>query len=153
MQPAVDRRSATGSHLQAQYEIVRAMAESQGLGEAMERILAAVCVNLDWEIGAWWVLDPVTDTLRSQAVWPRGGRNSRFVERTLGLELARGVGLPGGVIEAGRPLWFADIATSSLPRAEAANEAGIHSAFGFPLVSDGEISGVLEFFCGRVRPQ
>jgi PAS domain S-box-containing protein len=153
MQPAVDRRSATGHHLQAQYEIVRAMAESQGLGEAMERILAAVCVNLDWELGAWWALDPESDTLRSQAVWPQGGRNSRFVERTLGLELARGVGLPGLVVDAGRPLWFSDVATSPLPRADAAVEAGIHSAFGFPLIADGEITGVLEFFSGRVRHQ
>src|SRR6202030_2950894 len=55
---------------------------------------------------------------------------------------------PGCVLASGEPEWIVDLAGEEpLPeRTRAAVEAGLRSGFGFPIVVDEKIVGVLEFF-------
>jgi PAS domain S-box-containing protein len=64
----------------------------------------------------------------------------------------RGIGLPGKVWESGSALWVSDFRDDSkFPRAPIARRAGMHAAFAFPIVHEGETSGVMEFFSLRKR--
>ncbi|HEY0385061.1 MAG TPA: PAS domain-containing protein, partial [Pyrinomonadaceae bacterium] len=60
--------------------------------------------------------------------------------------------LPGRVWASGEPAWVADIAVEgSFPRSAAAARAGLHAAFGFPVVIGGRLLCVTEFFSREVR--
>ena len=53
----------------------------------------------------------------------------------------------------GAPAWIPDVLQdANFPRAEMAARDGLRAAFGFPLVMDGEIRGVMEFFSRQFRP-
>src|SRR4029077_10264590 len=52
----------------------------------------------------------------------------------------------------GQPAWIPDVVQdSNFPRAQEAERAGLHAAFGFPVVSGTEILGVMEFFSREIR--
>ena len=57
-------------------------------------------------------------------------------------------GLPGRVLASGKPEWIVNLAQEdpSSERSRAAAQAGLQSGFGFPVVVDEKIIGVLEFF-------
>src|SRR5690606_13116936 len=65
----------------------------------------------------------------------------------------RGIGLPGRVWERGEPIWIADMTKEpEFPRSEAAAQAQVHGAFGFPVRAGTEILGVVEFFHEMALP-
>ena len=65
---------------------------------------------------------------------------------------ARGVGLPGRVWASGQPAWIPDVVTDpNFPRARVAARAGLHGAFGFPIVVGSDILGVMEVFSGEIQ--
>ncbi len=141
-------------HLVTQYAVTRALAESASLDEATPKILQAVCEGLGWELGALWVVDPQTDSLRCIETWNKPvlevaefGALSR--ERTF----ARGEGLPGRVWESMQPAWIEDVATNgNFPRTASAERAGLHGAMGFPILLGTQPLGVMEFFSREVLP-
>src|SRR6185369_3166129 len=52
------------------------------------------------------------------------------------------------------PVWIADVAQeTALKRRESAQQAGLRSAFAFPIPVGGEFYGVMEFFGREVRPR
>ncbi len=55
--------------LAARTMVTRTLAEATDLAEATPRIMAAVCENLGWEVGALWRVDDVAGVAR----WRRGG--------------------------------------------------------------------------------
>jgi GAF domain-containing protein len=80
--------------------------------------------------------------------WTHPGSGAqRFAAVTRATEFRPGIGLPGRVWSSGAPLWVSDVtADTNFPRAPVAAADGLHSAFGFPIVSRGVIVGVVEFF-------
>ena len=52
-----------------------------------------------------------------------------------------------------KPAWIPDVGQdANFPRASTAESAGLHAAFGFPILLRGEVLGVLEFFSREIRP-
>ncbi|MBX7200026.1 MAG: GAF domain-containing protein, partial [Rhodospirillaceae bacterium] len=69
-----------------------------------------------------------------------------------GVKYAPGVGLPGNVWRAGRPIWSADIAAD--PQFNHFHDlTGLHAAVAFPIAVRGDVRAVIEFFSDRVRPE
>jgi PAS domain S-box-containing protein len=105
-----------------------------------------------WEIGSrashmrcgetWCVADPAVDAFR---------RRSMVRLETPGGE----GGLNRKVWATGAPVWIADLATDPAPlkRREAALQAGLRSAFAFPILVGGGFYGDMEFFAHRERPR
>src|SRR6185369_9917470 len=104
-----------------------------------------------WTWGALWGVDG--DVLRPVAAWGSPSVDvATFDAASRGTTFTRGVGLPGRVWASGAPSWIADVVgDDNFPRASLAAEAGLHGAFGFPLLSGGAVVGVLELFTAAPR--
>ncbi len=131
----------------------RVLAEADTLAVAAPQIIEAICRALDWRLGALWTVDRERHTLRLTELWRRDDpRLAGFEEMSRQIRLAPGEGLPGQVWETGLPVWIPDVLKeSNFPRAPKAHEAGLHGAFGFPIVMDGRVYGVIEFFSAVVQ--
>lgn len=146
-------RKRTERRLAAQYAIARALAESPSLEEVAERLLEAICRSLEWEIGGFWTVDAESGNLRCLEFWSAEGTSvEEFEKATRSSVFHPGVGLPGRVWSRGKPAWIEDVVKDkNFPRAPAALRCGVHGAFGFPIVFEGRIVGVLEFFSRAIR--
>jgi len=143
----------TPRHLAAEYATARVLAESARLSEAMPQILEAICRTLGWEYGALWRVDPHENVLRLIAAWHMPGTGfAEFEHLSRDTSFASGVGLPGRVWAAARPAFIPDVLhDENFPRAPAAAREHLHAAFGFPVVLEKEVLGVMEFFSRDIR--
>ncbi|BAY28003.1 adenylate/guanylate cyclase [Calothrix sp. NIES-2100] len=146
----------------AQYAITRILSESQSVKQAMPKILQAICQTLGWDLGELWTPSEYITTSLEQA-------NSNVVLRCVEIRSTRlvsvrefkaitwqttynsGVGLPGRIWARRSPLWIKDIANDDSQRSQAAAAAGLHGAFGFPILDDNKIIGVMVFFSKEVQ--
>ena len=135
------------------YETACALAESATLVEAAPRMLKAICESLDWEYGALWSVDHAAARLHCAATWHQPSLPfDDFAADSRRAAFAIGIGLPGRVWASRKPAWIPDVVDdSNFPRAPFAVRAGLHAAFGFPVLSGGEVIGVMEFFSREIR--
>ena len=135
-----------------QHAVTRVLADADTLAEATPRIVQAICESLGWDLGAIWRIDPQIKQLHCVEFWQRPGLYvAEFAAATRHKKLQPGEGLPGRVWATGQPAWIADVAReSNFPRAPFAAQAGLHGAFGFPIVMGGEFLGVIEFFSHEI---
>ena len=128
------------------------LAEAGALEQAAPAILRQVCENLEWRLGALWLVDPDQQQLRCHAVWSAPGFPAAgFEQATLTMRFARGRGLPGRVWDSGRAVWIEDVVEDAdFSRTAIADEAGLHGAFAFPIKVGTDVVGVVEFFTGDV---
>ena len=117
--------------LALQYAVSRALAESETVSEATERVLEHVGTHLGWARGAYWVYDQERQELDPIAVWSRPGVGSHDYEReTKKLRFRIGEGLPGRVVQSGQPAWVPNIEVDSgLPRKETLLAEGLRAGF------------------------
>src|SRR5262249_2982352 len=139
--------------LAVQHATTRVLAESATLSDATPQIVKAICEDLGWEMGAIWRVDEEVGVLRCVETWHRPGtETAEFEEQTRQTVFAPGIGLPGRVWVAAQPAWIVDVTKdANFPRAEHAANAGIHGAFGFPIMLNSHVLGVIEFFSREVR--
>ncbi len=146
-------QSGADRRLTVLYEIAHALAASPSMAEGVPRVLGAVCQALGWEYGALWNVDQRARVLRCVGTWSLPSLNFKAFEdasRTSSFE--PGVGLPGRVWASAAPAWIPDVLEdTNFPRAAIAARDGLRAAFGFPLVMDGEVRGVMEFFSREIR--
>ena len=132
----------------AAYAVGEVLAGAPDLPTAAPAILRAICGNLEWQIGAMWVIDPLNDRLRCLTVWNDETQSAAaFIRATTGTTFVRGVGLPGRIWAGNEAAWIEDVVLDpNFPRAPAAREAGVHGGFGFPISVGAEVFGVVECF-------
>ncbi|MBI5365770.1 MAG: response regulator [Planctomycetes bacterium] len=137
----------------AQHAVTLALAESAGLEQAAPRVLQAICGGLGWAVGEIWVPDREARFLGLHTQWHAPAvRVEGFAEASRALTFAPGSGLPGRVWAERAPLWIADVACAAdLPRAECAAAAGLHAAFGCPVLAGNQVVAVLTFFSPEIR--
>jgi signal transduction histidine kinase/DNA-binding response OmpR family regulator len=146
-------RQRAEQRLAIQYAIVRILAESAGLAEAIPQILRVVCERLGWDLGTYWRVDPEQQHLRCLDLWHVPGVDfTAFAQATRQSTFPPGTGLPGRVWNRREPTWIADVVgDTNFPRACFAAQCGTHGAFAFPLQWAGEVIGVIEFFSHEIR--
>jgi two-component system CheB/CheR fusion protein len=132
----------------AQYAVASLLAGSSSLADVGPRIIETIAAGGNWIAGSIWLSEDDCATLRCATTWHTGGaRLEKFEQVTRATSLASPAGLPGRVVTSQKPAWIRDVGQDdNFPRAAAAAEAGLRSAFAFPLRAHGEIMGVLELF-------
>jgi PAS domain S-box-containing protein len=132
--------------------------QSSTIEDTAKICLDRICAHTGWPIGHVYLrANNSKDELISAGIWhiEEGVRFEAFREASECRRFAYESGLPGCVLSSGKPQWIVDL-TGEEPcslRTHAAWQAGLRSAFGFPVLVEEKIIGVLEFFSlQRVPP-
>ncbi|CAN5606088.1 ATP-binding protein [soil metagenome] len=147
-----DRRR-TERRMALQCAVSSLLSESADFIESARRILQVTCRELEWDAGGLWTIDHEAQVLRCVDFYSVSKiAVNEFEKRTRAVAFKRGEGLPGRIWEKGAPARIDNIAEDpNFPRAAVARQEGINSAFGFPILLDNEVLGVLDFFSKEVR--
>jgi serine phosphatase RsbU (regulator of sigma subunit) len=147
-----DARQAA-QRLAAEHAVSRLLAESAQFTDAAPGILQAICESLDWDFGAFWLLDRGADALTCIDVWHTPVLQLRAFEHdNRRRRFSAGVGLPGRVWASDRPAWICDVTQDTdFPRAAIADAHGLHAAVAFPIHNSSDFLGVMEFFSREIR--
>jgi len=124
--------------------------EARSIEEAMQTAIVEICSVTDWKLGHVYLVDE-TDPhlLKPTKIWSakKGAMIDNFRLVTDQTEIRVGEGLPGRVLESGRPAWL-DISEeySSYPRGHVIQKVGLRSGFAAPVLAGTEVVAVFEFF-------
>jgi PAS domain S-box-containing protein len=150
----VTQRCQQGARLvAAQYAVARVVAEATTLSHAVPVILQSLCENLEWQLGILWSVDHQSNSLRQVNYWHVPTIHvETFIEANQQTTLTPGVGLPGRVWASRQPLWISDLtADDNFPNAAFAATEGLRGVFGFPIVLNNEVLGVIECFHTQIQ--
>jgi len=144
----ITKRKKAERRLDAQHAVTQILSESSTLKAVSKNILQVICESLHWEFGEMWLHDRQDDVMRCSELWHISDIEvSEFNKITREISFASGVGLPGRVWASGKPAWIVDVVTdSNFLRASVASDAGLHGAFGFPVIINERVLGIFEFF-------
>src|SRR5580692_8148458 len=150
--------SENQGQLQLLEEIATSSNQASSVGEAMKFTLDRVCAYTRWPIGhAYFAPDGNTGSIVSTNIWHLTDvdRFNQFREVTERTDFRPGTGLPGRVLASREPAWITDLTVdTNSPRGPSARQAGLRSAFAFPVLSRNEVAAILEFFSETVsEPQ
>lgn len=146
-------RKRSERHLSVQHAVARLLDESATLEEAAPKILQAVGESLDCEFGELWAAHRRTRALQFVTGWHKPtAEAARFEAASREFAFEPGAGLPGRIWATGEPLWVPDLSLDpDFQRQQLAAEAGLRSAFGFPIELEGEPLGVMLFLGRDIR--
>jgi PAS domain S-box-containing protein len=120
----------------AQYGVARALADSDSLAAAAPNVLAAIAENMEWDWGAFWIVDRKRGRLCCEALWHAPNfAAAELDELSRKIALRTGEGGPAGVCETAQPDWVAKVAEDrGSSRKEVAARAGLQSCVALPIL-------------------
>ncbi len=151
IQTDITARRASRQRLAIQFEVSRVLSEATGYSQAFAHLLEIVCETLGWQVGQFWRLSG--GSLGLAEAWHTPGEDfAGFLSASRAMEFKTGVGLPGRVLETGGTVWIPDAAKeTNFPRASQAIAAGLRGALAFPVIVQGKVWGVFEFFSRKLE--
>lgn len=137
--------------LEVQHDIAEILGATLSPKDAIQRVLRKVCLELEWDVGVGWLMDPEVEMLRCLTIWHSADLEiQEFEAITRRTTFPKGKGLPGRIFALGEPTWIVKLSEDpNFPRAGAAASSGLKSGFGFPIILGEKILGVMEFFSRR----
>ena len=123
--------------------------QATSIAEAMQFAVERVCEFTGWPLGHVCMASASEKRLASSPIWS-GAPEHRFDDfRAVSEagEFSMAMDLITNIVANPRPIWVRDVANHpTFARQSAAQQAGIKSAFAFPVLSGSEVIAVLEFF-------
>ena len=142
-----------------EHAVTQVLAKAESLGEAAPKIIQTICETLGWACGAHWRWDKAAQLLRFTDAWHVDAADiAEFItaaSATINEAPAWQGEAPrtrtGGLVRRvwldGVPVWFPDVTREpGFRRGPNAAKAGLHCAFGFPVMAGAQPLGVMEFF-------
>lgn len=122
--------------------------------EAIAQTLKLLCEFMKWPVGHCYILDQQKQLLVSTKLWFTENDEyfKPFKESSEAIEFGLGEGIPGRAWQASDALWVPDV--NQFPnfyRAKAASALGIKAGLAFPIVVNGSVFCVLDFFSSRIE--
>lgn len=139
---------------QTQLEVSHVLADAGAIEDVIGTVLEILCRNLRYECAQLWRVDSDATVLRRSAGWRSDTIGNRGFDKLAAFDsLDYGVGLPGRIWQSRRAVWIEDLqADRNFPRASLVQAMDLRSAFGFPLIVTGSVSGIIELFSSARRP-
>jgi PAS domain S-box-containing protein len=123
-------------------------ASDKPFDEALVATLDAICELADWPVGHAFMVSDQGEM--KSGLWSTHAERqaAALVETTDTMNWQVAAGLPGKVLETGKPLWISEVGSDEtfLRRG-----LGFESAFAFPVESGGRCVAILEFFSRGTR--
>lgn len=131
---------------------------SGSVEDTMQYALKQLCQHTGWPVGHLYMVGGQEGKhLVSSNIWHFSEEETflNFKRVTESTKFESGVGLPGRVLESGKPAWITDATLDkNFPRAHLDSNIGIRAGFAFPVLIGEEVVGVMEFFSTQaVEPQ
>ena len=116
-------------------------------------VLRALGESLRWELGALWLTEPASGTMRCATVWHSPLAGLAVLEEASRRSPARyGVGLVGRAWRDRRAAWVSNALLEPDPdRLDRLGGELVRGWFGFPVWASGELVGIVEFFSREIR--
>jgi len=145
-----ERRKET-SLVQLLQAVTMAANRSSSIEHTAKTCLGLICSYIGWPVCHVYLrADHMSGQIASTAIWhlQDAARFAAFRQATDGTDAIAGSGLPGAVLASGRPQWILNLAdeTPLLERTRIALDTGLRSGFGFPIVVEEKVIGILEFY-------
>ncbi len=128
--------------------VADATSTARTVDAALSACLEQLCRWTGWPVGHVYFAHGSERALPSQ-LWSLSDpeRFEAFRVETERMELPRGVGLPGRVLESGRAEWIVDVTCSpNFPRSACAASVGLRGGFSFPVGTDAGTIAIIECF-------
>jgi len=139
------------SYIQLLEKIAVAANEASVIEDALQICLDEVCSLTGWPVGHVLYM-PTGDgsgELITAKLWhlDKPEEFKTFKKVTEETRFAPGIGLPGRVLNSGKPAWIIDVTKDpNYPRAKLAENIGVKAAFCFPVLVGSKVAAVLEFY-------
>jgi len=132
------------------HDIAEAAQKTDSLEAVYQVCLDEVGEHMGWPVGHIYLQpEEMPDKVVPSGTWhlSESRRFAAFRQATGETSFARGEGLPGRVLESGKPAWITDVTRdTNFPRASFAEDCGLKAGFAFPVTSERGVIAVLEFF-------
>lgn len=132
------------------YEAALLVAQGGSVATLLGGCLAKICQVTRWTVGhVYFPDDPLNPShLVPSDIWHIADPGLEGLPAAAkGFRMARGEGLPGRIWASGEPEWTVDLSQATdFPRRDMLIGYGLKSAFGFPVLLQGRLQAVLEFF-------
>ncbi len=116
--------------------------------------LEKICLYTGWPVGHVYFLSKgLPERMVPSCIWFLEDELSfhEFKQVTENSEFKPGEGLPGRILESGKPLWIRDVSEDdNFLRTKLTQEIASHSAYGIPVSVGNKVYAVLEFFSSNV---
>ena len=146
--------SQKNNQLELLKDIATTANQASTIAEAMQFAVERVCEFTGWPLGHAFIARAGQKHLTSSwnSVQDRRFDGFRAASEASGFSIE--ADLLGKVIAGARPAWVSDVANDPhFTRRSAAQQAGIRSAFAFPVLIGGELIALLEFFAVKSSDQ
>jgi PAS domain S-box-containing protein len=149
----ISERKAAELLQQTQHAVARALADATTAEQAATDTVAAIATALGWTCGEFWRPDDAAGTISRVCFWADPTHPLGAVTSDAPFVVPRGTGLAGIVWETDAELWIPEVADDprTVQRRDQARAAGLHTAVGLPVRSDGRVLGVLLFLSTTVE--
>lgn len=139
-----------------QHRVSNVLSEAKDFKEAMSKILKLICKNLGWAYGELWSVSPDRKELKWELSF--GADTSKlklYQEVSSKITLPIGIGLPGQALQTKKAEWIENVKEDEggFTRAFAAKKAGLYGVCAFPIIAEGEVLGVMEFYSENILPK
>ncbi len=153
---AEEARKKESTLSQLLHAVTAAANRSSSIEHTAKTCLSLVCSHTGWPVGHVYLrAGSSSENLVSAGIWC-AEESDRFTVFRKVTECAGSVekGLPGRILASSKAEWMANLADqdSRSDRTKAALKAGLRSGFGFPIVLEGRIIGILEFYSLYTAP-
>jgi PAS domain S-box-containing protein len=148
---AEEARKKETALVQLLQSVTVAANRSSSIEHTARTCLNQICAYTGWPVGhAYLRANNSPEDLISAGIWrvEDEDRFAAFRAASEGCRFAHGNRLPGWVPACGKPQWVVNLADEDplSERTRAAVQAGLRSGFGFPVMVEGKILVILEFF-------
>ena len=128
--------------------------EANTVDELAPKILERMCCYMNWSIGH--IYQESSGMMVPTNFWHMTndtGEFDIFKRVTMETTFESGIGLPGRVLESGKPAWIIDVTKDpNYPRAKLAENLNVKAGICFPVFIAGKVVMVLEFYSKDALP-
>jgi diguanylate cyclase (GGDEF)-like protein/PAS domain S-box-containing protein len=130
-----------------QLRVEAALTEPAGLHEAPFNILKTICEILEFQIGEIWLIDSAEKALRCVSVWKKLSVTTSLSLATNQTIFHYNEGIPGAIWANKQSVWISSLKNDDVhTNKESLIKMGVNCSFGFPIMFNDEVLGVLIFF-------
>ena len=138
------RLKELATNSEAVSRMMQAIAGAKTTEEAAGAALNEVRTTFNWAYGTYWVEDPKDNLMKF--VLDTGSVPEEFRRATRETLFREGEGIIGGAWRTRELLVVPDMGETNALRAAVARRAGVKTGIAIPLVVDGQVAGVMDFY-------